>query len=67
MKEIKAVYLKKYPQKSAFVEAMLKFVKHPTKEDALYKKGLDKYTLMPKMPFKEEALKGVMEYIYSKI
>ena len=67
MKEIKKVYLEKYPQESLFVKAMLDFVKHPTKEKALYKKGLENYTLMPKMPFKEEDLKGVIDYIYKNI
>ncbi len=67
MKEIKKVYLDKYPKKEDFIKAMLGFVKNPTKEKAIYKKGLQKYTLMPKMPFKESDLKGVIEYIYNKI
>ncbi len=67
MKDIKKVYIEKFPNKPDFEKAMLEFVKHPTKEKALYKKGLDQYTLMPKMPFKEEDLKGVVEYIYTKI
>jgi len=67
MKEIKKIYMEKFPKKDDFIKAMLEFVKNPSKEKALYKKGLEKYTLMPKMPFKEEDLKSVTEYIYSKL
>ncbi len=67
MKIIKEIYLKKYPKKSEFTDRMLQFVKNPSKEKALYKKGIEEYTLMPKMPFKEEDLKAVIDYIYTKI
>ncbi len=67
MKKIKSIYLKKYPKKQEFISAMLNFVKSPSKEKAIYKEALNKFTLMPKMPFKEEELKGVIDYIYEKI
>ena len=67
MKEVKKIYLEKYAKKDDFIKAMLEFVKNPSKDKALYKKSLEDYTLMPKMPFKEEDLKGVIEYIYNKI
>ncbi len=67
MKIIKDVYLEKYPKKSDFIQAMLQFVKSPSREKALYKKGLEEFTLMPKMPFKEQDLKAVIDYIYTKI
>ena len=66
MKKIKNIYLKKYPKKQDFMSAIIKFVKSPSKDKTIYPQS-DKFTLMPKMPFKEEDLKGVVEYIYEKI
>ncbi len=65
MNKIKAVYLKKYPTKEAFVKAIIAFVKNPDKKNAIYKEGIEKFTDMPKMPFKDEQIKAVARYIYS--
>ncbi len=67
IKKIKSIYLKKYPKKQEFISAMLNFIKSPSKEKAIYKEALGKFTLMPKMPFKEEELKEAIDYIYEKI
>ncbi len=65
MNKIKAVYLKKYPTKEAFIKAITAFVKNPDKKNAIYKEGIEKFTDMPKMPFKDAQIKNVAEYIFS--
>ncbi len=65
MKKIKAVYLKKFKTKEAFIKAVITFVKNPNKKNAIYKDGIDNFSDMPKMPFKDEQIKAVAEYIYS--
>ncbi len=64
MNKIKAAYLKKYKTKEAFVKAVTKFVENPDKKNAIYKAGIDNFTDMPKMPFKEAQIKAVANYIY---
>jgi len=65
MNKIKAKYLEKYKTKDAFVKAITTFVKNPNKANAIYKDGIDNFTDMPKMPFKDEQIKAVAEYIFS--
>ncbi len=64
MNKIKAEYLKKFKTKDAFIKAIVSFVKNPDKKNAIYKDGIDNFSDMPKMPFKEAQLKAVAEYIY---
>ena len=65
MNKIKAKYLTKYKTKEAFVKAVTAFVKNPDKKNAIYKDGIDNFSDMPKMPFKDAQIKAVAEYIYS--
>ena len=65
MNKIKAKYLEKYKTKDAFVKAIQAFVKNPDKKNAIYKDGIDNFTNMPKMPFKDEQIKATAAYIYS--
>ncbi len=65
MNKIKAKYLEKFKTKEAFVKAVIAFVKNPNKKNAIYKEGIDNFTDMPKMPFKDDQIKAVAEYIYS--
>ncbi len=65
MTKIKATYLKKYTTKDAFVKAVSAFVKNPNKKNAIYRDGIENFTDMPKMPFKDAQIKSVAEYIYS--
>ena len=65
MNKIKARYLEKYKTKDAFVKAVTVFVKNPNKENAIYKDGIDNFSDMPKMPFKDEQIKAVAEYIFN--
>jgi len=64
MNKIKAKYLEKYPDKDAFIQAVIKFVENPDKNNAIYKEGIENFMDMPKMPFKKEEIKNVAEYIY---
>jgi len=65
MNKIRAKYLEKYKTKDAFVKAVLAFVKNPVKKNAIYKDGIDNFTAMPKMPFKDAQIKATATYIYS--
>jgi len=65
MNKIKAKYLEKFKTKEAFVKAVTAFVKNPNKKNAIYKDGIDNFSDMPKMPFKDAQIKTVAEYIYS--
>jgi len=65
MNKIKAKYLEKFKTKEAFVKAVTVFVKNPNKENAIYKDGIDNFSDMPKMPFKDEQIKAVAEYIFN--
>jgi len=65
MNKIKAKYLEKYPDQDAFIQAVFNFVKNPDKSNAIYKEGIENFMDMPKMPFKDEQIKKVAEYIYS--
>ena len=65
MNKIKAKYLEKFKTKAAFVKAVTAFVKNPNKKNAIYKDGIDNFSDMPKMPFKDAQIKTVAEYIYS--
>jgi len=64
MKKIKAAYVQKYKTQEAFVNAVYKFVKNPDKKAAIYKEGIENFMDMPKMPFKDEQIKAVAEYIF---
>ena len=65
MNKIKAVYKAKYKTKEAFVKAVSAFIKNPSKKNAIYKEGIDNFTDMPKMPFKDMQIKATAEYIFS--
>ena len=65
MNKIKAAYLQKYPSKDAFVKAVTAFVKNPDKKNAIYREGIDNFSDMPKMPFKDAQIISVAEYIFS--
>ncbi len=67
MTEIKKVYLSKFPKKEDFSKHMIDYIKNPSKEKAIFKKGSDSYMTMPKMPYKDKDIKAVVEYIYDKI
>jgi len=65
MNKIRATYKAKYKTKEAFVKAVTAFVKNPDKKNAIYKDGIDNFTDMPKMPFKDAQIKATAEYIFS--
>ena len=65
MNKIKTKYLEKFKSKDAFIKAVTNFVKNPDKKNAIYTDGIDNFMDMPKMPFKEDQLKAVAEYIYN--
>lgn len=63
MNKIKAFYLKKYPKKQDFVNAMVSFVSNPSKKNAIYLQDKD-FMMMPKMPFKKDKIKAAASYIF---
>lgn len=61
---IKKHYLKDHPEKAAFTEAMLEFMQNPSNEKAKMKDAVERFGLMPKMPFEDEQIRKMAEYIY---
>lgn len=65
MGEIRATYLQAYPERGAFVEAMVSFSQNPTKEDALMEAAVAKYGLMPKLGVSPKDLTAIAEYVFA--
>lgn len=65
MNKIKQTYKKKYPGKATFIKAISAFVANPDKKNAIYKDGIDNFMDMPKMAYKPEQVKAVVEYIFN--
>lgn len=62
--DFRAAYLKKFPNKKDFTQAILKFVKNPSKKASLMPKAIKKHELMPQIPFEEDTLNIIVDYIY---
>jgi len=60
---IKSHYLKAYPEKGQFTEAMLSFVLNPQVEKALMKGPITRFGLMPKPAVSKDELNTIITYI----
>jgi hypothetical protein len=61
---IRKHYLKAHPEKANFTQAILDFLENPSIEKAKMKSAIDKFGLMPRLPFTEKELKSAVEYLY---
>lgn len=64
MAAVKQHYLDHHDEREAFIQAMLDFLRYPTKEKSLMPGALAKFGLMPVMDFPDETIMAVVEYIY---
>lgn len=64
MVAIKRRFMKSYPTKVAFVEAMTNWVLDPIEENALMRGAVRQFNVMPKQPFNIDDIHKISEYIY---
>ena len=64
MVAIKRRFMKSYPSKVAFIEAMTNWVLNPTEENALMRGAVKQFNVMPKQPFNKDDIHKIAEYIY---
>ncbi|MDF2157326.1 cytochrome c [Algoriphagus sp. CAU 1675] len=60
---IKNHYLKAFPEKGAFIDAMSDFIKNPTEEKALLKGPVNRFGLMPRPAVSDEEIEVIVTYI----
>ena len=60
-------YKRQYENQQEFVDAMVKFVGHPTEEKALMQHPIKKLGLMPALPLGDDQLSRIATYIYEEI
>lgn len=60
---IKSHYMRRYPEKNRFSEAMESFVKNPQIEKALMKGPVNRFGLMPKPVISEDELNKIIIHI----
>ncbi|TFV94593.1 c-type cytochrome [Algoriphagus kandeliae] len=61
---VKNHYLKAYPEKEPFTEAMKSFVQNPNEEKALMKGPIKRFGLMPKPMISDTDLEKIVNYLY---
>lgn len=57
-------YLKEYPTKEKFVEAIIAFTTNPNEENALMREAIQTFGVMPQMSYAKEDLKHLADYIF---
>jgi mono/diheme cytochrome c family protein len=65
MIEIKAIYLRTYSEKEAFINAIVNFTAQPNQRKALLKDAVSQFGLMPYQKYQEESVHKIADYIYS--
>ena len=63
---VKNHYIKKHTEKDAFVNAIVKWVPNPSKERSLMPGAVRKFNLMPALPFSNEDLVAIAEFIFDE-
>ncbi len=62
--EIKANYLRAFPQKKDFVAYMAEWIVKPKEETSIMLDAIKKYELMPELGFDESTTRDIASYIY---
>jgi cytochrome c553 len=65
MVAVKMHYTKEYKTQEDFVNAIWEFMQDPKKENSLMKGAINRFGLMPYVPYKEEDIKAIAGYIYN--
>lgn len=63
---VKYRYKTRYPEKSAFVDAITDFVMEPTNQKALMQGPVMQFGVMPDMPLNESQVRSIAAYIYEQ-
>src|SRR5690606_1629155 len=61
---VKAHYLEKYPERSAFIDAIKRFTEKPSIENALLENAVKRFGLMPYQKYSEESIEAIAAYLY---
>lgn len=64
MANVKKHYLKKYPERDDFINAVALWAAAPSQDKALLKRAIKHHGMMPAQSFEPDALKKVAAYIY---
>lgn len=64
LEAVKRRYLRAYPQLDDFTTNIADFVAHPTEEKVLMFGAVNRFDVMPPIPFPEEDLKAIATYMY---
>ena len=62
---VKMHYTKEYANQEDFVNAIWKYMQKPEEEKSLMKRAVKRFGLMPYVPYKEEDIKSIANYIYN--
>ena len=63
-KAVKMHYTRNYDSKEEFVSAIVKWVQHPSEENALMPGAVDKFKVMPPLPLEIYEIEKIAAYIY---
>ncbi len=61
---VKQRYMRQYPNKVAFVDAVKAWARAPSETRSLMRGALGKFGLMPALPYSDADLVAIAEYIY---
>ena len=62
---IKSKYKAVYKTEDAFIKGMVDFSMNPTKEKALMRGSLNKFSVMPKLGYSKTDLTAIAKYVYA--
>jgi len=62
--QITIAYKQKYPQKEVFIQKMSEWILNPDAKTALMQKAIEKYELMPTIPYDTYTLKEIASYLF---
>ncbi len=65
MVRVQEHYKPAFPNRKAFVEAIVNFVKNPTKEKTLMPGAVSRFKLMPKLMYNDDELRLIAETLYA--
>jgi len=57
-------YIRRYPDKTVFIQRIKEWVKHPEKSKSLMPGAIKRFGLMPALPYPDEELTRIAEAIY---
>jgi cytochrome c551/c552 len=62
--QITRAYKETYPQKEVFIQKMSRWILNPEAKTALMQEAIEKYELMPTIPYEKYTLQEIASYLY---